>query len=139
MSWKARPLGAENKIYSCDICGKGAPWRDRFFGAYVLGEPICDECERKVSLMLTDIEPDNEPLGRTSKIHERRRELLGWLKDDVWQRPMDLGAWNGSYHSNDLRYLVDRGFAEKKNRSAWVSRPAWLYRRTPTGKAYLTK
>ena len=76
-------------------------------------------------------------LGRTADIHERRLSLLTELSVDRWERVMDMGGSNGSHHSNDLRYLVDRGLAEKRSRSSWYTRPSWLYRRTEAGTTHV--
>jgi len=44
--YRPRPLN-DSKL-ECDICGKPAKWRDReFHSSYVLGEALCDGCEKK--------------------------------------------------------------------------------------------
>lgn len=48
--YRPRPLDTEH--LTCHICGKTAKWRDRVFGStYVLGEALCDACEKKFTLI----------------------------------------------------------------------------------------
>ena len=44
----------------------------------------------------------------------RELELLRWLDDEQWVRPMDIGGRDGSHHSATLTRLASRGLAERK-------------------------
>ena len=53
--YRPRPLN-DSKL-ECDICGKPAKWRDReFHSSYVLGEALCDGCEKKFTFTSTEFE-----------------------------------------------------------------------------------
>lgn len=95
------------------------------------------------------------------RLTKRQLELLRWLDDDQWQRPMDVGGRDGSHHSATLAGLARRGLAERKKYHAIycchgtyhaidkrgnivkLKRPIKLckckgscrYRRTPAGRA----
>lgn len=49
-----------------------------------------------------------------ARLTDRQRDLLRWLDDDQWKRPMDVGAWDGSHHSATLAALTRKGLAERK-------------------------
>lgn len=67
----------------------------------------------------------------------------------TWARPLDIGASNGSYHSNTLNTLAKRGLVQFKQRGhedppdgengkkVWASRGAKVYRITPIGRLVL--
>lgn len=79
---------------------------------------------------------DTVLLGRTDELHERRLEILLYLDDDEFLKPMHLGAWDASHHSSDLLYLVKRGLAERGGyRSS--QRRVNKYRRSEGGRLYL--
>jgi hypothetical protein len=77
-------------------------------------------------------------LARTVELHERRKEVLLYLpspdRDHI--QPMDIGAWNGSYHSNDLRALEKKGLVESIHWGGW-DRGSKRYRKTQAGVDYL--
>ncbi len=54
------------------------------------------------------------------EVKERDRELLQYLDEKIWARPMDVGGFNGSYHSGVLAQLARQGLAERK-KSCWCS------------------
>ena len=75
-------------------------------------------------------------------LRERERETLAELdyvsRDGEWARPMDVGGHNRSHHSATLAKLVRLGLAERRQRSAWMSRGSWIYRATPAGRRALS-
>lgn len=75
-------------------------------------------------------ERDYETLNELDVSEEQCLYTGGWL------RPMDVGAWNGSYHSWVLAKLVKRGLAESKKRGGF-SRGSKLYRITAAGRELL--
>lgn len=70
----------------------------------------------------------------------RERELLADLPNDEWVRPMDIGGRDGSNHSYLLNRLVQKGYAERKDRGGSLAgiRRSFVYRKkfsaTPTGQ-----
>lgn len=65
----------------------------------------------------------------------RAFELLTWLSDEQWVKPMDLGGRDGSHHSGTLALLVRHGLAERRRRTKpWGAVRAWMYRRTSAGR-----
>ena len=56
-------------------------------------------------------------------LRERDLELLASLQVQLkwgggWARPMDLGAWDASWHSASLRKMVRMGLVEKRTRGS---------------------
>ncbi len=86
-------------------------------------------------------------LGKSKDIHCRRRLILKilvrsrksnimpqgcWMDESAgYCRAVDVGGWDASHHSADLRYLVKRGFAEIKKPSFGNK----FYRATDEGTA----
>lgn len=68
----------------------------------------------------------------------RYAELLRKLafQPAEWKRPMDMGAWDASWHSGYLRRLVKRGDAERVTRG---SSRSFEYRITAQGMARVVK
>lgn len=64
----------------------------------------------------------------TERETEVLNELRSWNYGERWARPMDVGGSNGSHHSATLAKLVRLGYAESKQRSAWMSRGSKVYR-----------
>ena len=59
LMYRPRPL--TDKLF-CDICGRHAKWYDREFHArYVLGEALCDNCEKRL-MDFTNILKDDTPI-----------------------------------------------------------------------------
>lgn len=55
--YSPRPLS--DKDLGCHICGKPAKWYDReFHSKYVLGEALCDDCERKWQMPMVSFPVD---------------------------------------------------------------------------------
>lgn len=75
-------------------------------------------------------------LSRIPEVHVRRLQLLGWLDDDEWLKPMDLSSWDASYHSGDLRRMAKLGLVEIGGYRSFQRRVN-KYRRTKAGKNYL--
>lgn len=75
-------------------------------------------------------------LSKTPDIHYRRLELLRCLHDEEFKKPIDMGSWDGSYHSADLRYLVNAGLAELGGYLS-LYRRVNRYRRSSAGRDYL--
>lgn len=69
-----------------------------------------------------------------NSLTDRQRECLRWLDDELWLRPMDMGATDGSHHSRTLRQLVDKGLADRKSPGG---RSGCRYRRTKAGRAHI--
>lgn len=72
-------------------------------------------------------------------LSEHDREILYALeawhrRENGGARPMDLGAWNGSHHSNTLNKLIRRGWVSRKHRSAPGSRSSYRYSLTELGQ-----
>lgn len=73
----------------------------------------------------------------------------GSSNPEKWVRPMDIGAYNGSYHSNTLNKLAGWGYVQHKQRGAedppegengkkiWAGRGAKVYRITNIGRLVL--
>ena len=74
----------------------------------------------------------------SEKTESRYMELLNALafQPAEWKRPMDVGAWDASWHSGYLRRLVKRGDAERVTRG---SSRSFEYRITTRGLARLVK
>lgn len=80
---------------------------------------------------------------------ERDMEILGDLRfgtdqsirfemfDGGYCRPLDCGGSNSSDHSYRLAKLTRAGLAERRRRSIFGSRGAWLYRITEAGRKAL--
>lgn len=77
-------------------------------------------------------------LGRNDGVHDRRLQLLKWLDDEKFRKPMELGGTDASHHSADLRYLAKLGFAEIGGYQSW-SRRVNKYRRTNEGARFLAE
>ncbi|KPL28082.1 MAG: hypothetical protein AMJ72_05420 [Acidithiobacillales bacterium SM1_46] len=75
-------------------------------------------------------------LGTTDHVHLRRLELLRWLDDEKFEKPMELGATDSSHHSSDLRFLASKGLVEIGGYRSYLRRVN-KYRRTPAGKRFL--
>lgn len=54
------------------------------------------------------------PGARVRDLSPRALELLRWLDDRDWKRPMDVGGRDGSHHSATLARLVRQGFADRR-------------------------
>lgn len=76
-------------------------------------------------------ERDTEILRSAKSIHDRP-DSQGHAKEG-WFKPMHIGAWDASYHSNRLRALAKLGLIEKR----WWGR-AYAYRITPAGVDAIT-
>ncbi len=52
------------------------------------------------------------------KLTDKQKEVLENLKQSglEWVRPMDIGAWDASWHSSILNQLVRKGFVEVRKR-----------------------
>jgi len=79
---------------------------------------------------------------------DRDFEMLGYLRDGEWERPIDCGGMNGSHHSNTLTKLAARGLVQFKQRGhadppegqngengRKSRRGAKVYRITPRGRS----
>jgi len=69
-------------------------------------------------------------LAKSQDIHERRLEILMCLSDKKYLRPMDVGGFYGSTHSDDLIMLVRMGLVTRRQFGGYV-RPSYRYRRNP--------
>lgn len=54
-----------------------------------------------------------------------------------WARPLDCGGFNSSDHSYRLSKLERMGYAESRQRRAWMTRGSKEYRITSSGRAAL--
>lgn len=75
------------------------------------------------------------------KLSARDRDLLELICSGVrgfWFRPMDLGGWDGSYHSATLAKFVRYAWVERRLRGGHT-RTAYAYRAKPAGRAALAK
>lgn len=86
----------------------------------------------------------------TTSLKPEERELLRWLDDKTWQRPMDIGGRDGSHHSATLTRLAKRGLVERmklhatycyfgslhlgKRVQRCCCKGSCRYRRTPAGR-----
>ncbi len=75
-------------------------------------------------------------LGRTSKVHDRRLDVLKSLRPDKFERPIDIGGYDASHHSADLRWLASKGLVIKERTPTWV-RPQYHYKRSEKGTEYV--
>lgn len=67
---------------------------------------------------------------------DKQYDVLRELRDDVFLKPMDFGAWDASHHSGTARRLAKQGLVEMKGYRNY-SRSVYSYRRTPAGSAAL--
>jgi len=88
-----------------------------------------------------DCTAEHARLSKQQHVHDRRLRILRSLSADEWRRCWDVGGYNGSWHSNDLRALVERGFVEVRRPSVGrvVSKPNLDYRLTAKGGEYVEK
>ena len=57
---------------------------------------------------------------------------------DQWARPMDLGGFDGSWHSRIAAKLAAKSLLERRDRGSLTGRRAvWLYRITEAGRLVL--
>ena len=66
-------------------------------------------------------------------LNELAPSYLNEFDNRPWQRPLDIGASNGSHHSPTLAKLEKRGLVESKQRSWLGSRGSKVYRVTDAG------
>lgn len=59
-------------------------------------------------------ERDHEVLQDLASVNAMNTRALG----EPWAKPMDIGAWNSSYHSGVLKKLARRGLVEVEDASA---------------------
>jgi len=70
---------------------------------------------------------------------KRQKEILRDLEisGKRWNRPMDIGAWDSSYHSAVLNQLVKKGLVERRGRPTF--RNIYLHRQKPASYEYRAK
>lgn len=67
-----------------------------------------------------------------------QRDVLEQVSEE-WQRPMDMGARDGTHHSAVLKALVRKGLVERKQRGggSFYARGSYVYRLTEAGEQAL--
>jgi len=73
---------------------------------------------------------DREVLNELCACHDSRYPM-------EWARPLDCGGSNGSDHSYRLSKMAKAGLVEARQRSAFGTRGAKVYRITDAGRAAL--
>ena len=75
-------------------------------------------------------------MGMTRKpLTERDVDVLSRLSENEWATPYQIGASDGSHHTQTLRKLIRHGLVERHERGG-VTRSSYTYRLTPDGAAY---
>lgn len=74
-------------------------------------------------------------MGNAIKINSDRLSILLSLRDNGWMRPKDLGASDGSRHSQHLARLCTDNLVKRKNKGLGQRRGSYLYKITKAGEA----